>query len=194
MRPEYDQDRETNLGKISSPLPAKLFVGILTSLPETISDIIESLSTRLGPSDARSAAFAFDMTHYYDDEMGSPIVRLFLGFRDLIVPDRIPAIKVTTNELEAAFAASCGNVRRPVNLDPGYLEESKIVLASTKNFYHRILLAGGIYGEVTLHYSGGSWKSFPWSFPDFRSGRDDEFFTQLRRRYREQLAAQGFRP
>jgi len=77
-------------------------------------------------------------------------------------------------------------VRRPVNLDPGYVEESKIVLASTKNFYHRILLAEGIYGEVTLHYRGGVWEAFPWTFPDFRSGRYNGFFSELRRIYRDQ--------
>lgn len=176
-----------NMGKINVPLRVKLFSGVLTSLPEIMPEVQRRLASAFGTVDLRSDPYPFDMTHYYDEEMGSPITRYFLAFASLVMPVEISSIKRMTNELEAAFAEEYGLVRRPVNLDPGYLEESKIVLASTKNFYHRILLADGIYGEVTLHFSGGSWQAFPWSFPDFRSGRYDDFFTRLRRIYRNQI-------
>ena len=175
------------MGQIRSPLPVKLFVGILTSLPQSIPDIENRLTALFGPADLHSGEFPFDLTHYYDTEMGCPIVRCFISFQTLIPPGDIAQIKAATNDFEIDLAAKYRQVPRPVNLDPGYLEESKIVLASTKNFYHRILLSGGIYGEVTLRYSGGGWQSFPWSFPDFRSGRYDDFFTQLRHGYRTQL-------
>jgi hypothetical protein len=178
------------MGQIRSPLPVKLFVGILTSLPQSIPDFEGRLTALFGPADLRSGEFPFDLTHYYDAEMGSPIVRCFLSFQTLISPRDLAHTKVVTNDLELDLAGKYRQVTRPVNLDPGYLEESKIVLASTKNFYHRILLSGGIYGEVTLRYSGGGWQSFPWSFPDFRSGRYDAFFTQLRYGYRTQLKNQ----
>jgi hypothetical protein len=175
------------MGRIQVILPVKLFCGILTSQPEIFPQVQERLQETFGPVDLSSCAFPFDLTHYYDEEMGAPILRFFLSFTGLIAPSEISSIKKTTNAMEAVFAGGSQPPRRPVNLDPGYLEESKIVLASTKNFYHRILLADGVYGEVTLHYSGGCWQSFPWSFPDFRSGRYDEFFMNLRRRYRGQL-------
>ena len=177
------------MGIINSPVPVKLFTGILTSLPEIIPEVQGRLTDRYGSVDLASDAFPFELTHYYDGQMGSPIIRSFLAFRTLIAPTAISSIKRATNDLEAAFAVEHRQVQRPVNLDPGYLEESKIILASTKNFYHRILLSDGIYGEVTLHYSAGSWQAFPWSFPDFRSGRYHEFFTRLRYIYREQLKA-----
>ena len=177
------------MGKITKPQRVKLFTGMLTSLPEILPEIETRLAAAFGVIDLRSDPYPFDMTHYYDKEMGSPISRYFLSFAGLVMPTEISAIKRMTNEMEAAFATEHGGVRRPVNLDPGYLEESKIVLASTKNFYHRIQLADGIYGEVTLRYSAGSWQAFPWSFPDFRSGRYDEFLTRLRRMYRDQLQA-----
>jgi len=175
------------MGKINAILPVKLFCGVLTSLPEIMPDIQKRLGEAFGPVDLCGTAYPFDLTHYYDEEMGIPILRYFLSFTGLIAPSEISSIKKTTNAMETVFTGVSQPLRRPVNLDPGYLEESKIVLASTKNFYHRILLADGIYGEVTMHYSGGSWQSFPWSFPDFRSGRYDEFFSKLRRRYRSQL-------
>jgi hypothetical protein len=74
-----------------------------------------------------------------------------------------------------------------VNLDPGYLETSKVVLASTKNFYHRIFVGEGIFAEVTMHWQGGAWQKFGWTFPDFRSGLYDPFFTALRSAYRDQI-------
>ncbi len=175
------------MGMINMSPRVKLFAGILTSLPEIMPEVQNRLASAFGTVDLRSDPYPFDTTHYYDDEMGSPITRYFLSFATLVMPVDISAIKRMTNEMETALAKDYAGVRRPVNLDPGYLEESKIVLASTKNFYHRILLADGIYGEVTLRYSGGSWQAFPWSFPDFRSGRYDEFFTRMRRTYRNQI-------
>ncbi len=175
------------MGKIRPAQPVKLFVAVLTSIPESLAEVEQRLSTLFGSVDLRSEAFAFDSTHYYDREMGSPICRYFLGFSDLIGPEEIAAIKLKTNELEAALAPAFAAVKRPVNLDPGYLEQSKIVLASTKNYYHRLYISGGIYAEVTLHFEDGRWKSLPWTFPDFQSGRYDAFFTKLRKAYRSQL-------
>jgi hypothetical protein len=181
------------MAQIRSPLPVKLFVGVLTSLPQVLPKIEERLANLLGPIDTRSESFPFDFTNYYDEEMGTPICRIFFSFAELIDPAEIGRIKEKTNALESEFAARYSEVRRPVNLDPGYLEQSKIVLASTKNFFHRILVSGGIYAEVTLHYQNRGWQSFPWTFPDYKSGRYHEFFTALRILYREQLKAAGFR-
>ena len=179
------------MADIRTPLPVKLFVGVLTSIREVLPQVEEKLAALFGAVDSKSDGFPFDQTRYYDEEMGTPIRRSFLSFEKLIDPSEISRIKVKTNELEFVFAARCPQVQRPVNLDPGYLEQSKIVLASTKNFYHRILISGGIYAEVTLHFEGNEWRSFPWTFPDYKTGRYHSYFTSLRRLYREQLSAMG---
>ncbi len=181
------------MAEIKSPLPVKLFVGVLTSIPEVVPHAEERLAATFGALDARGGPFPFDSTHYYDEEMGTPICRYFFTFSALIEPSAIADIKVKTNGLESVFTAEFPALRRPVNLDPGYLEQSKIVLASTKNFYHRISIAGGIYAEVTLHYEGGKWRSFPWTFPDFKTGRYHEFFSLTREVYRDQLSKIGIR-
>jgi hypothetical protein len=177
------------MGEITTPLPVKLFVGILTSIPGILPAAEERLSAIYGSIDSRSEPFPFDWTHYYDDAMGSPIYRYFLSFTDLIKPESIAEIKVTTNELESSFASEWTQAPRPVNLDPGYIEQSKLVLASTKNFYHRILLSRNIYAEVTLHFEKGAWRAFPWTFPDFAADRYHPYFQSLRNLYREQLKA-----
>jgi hypothetical protein len=175
------------MGSIRKPQPVKLFVGMLSSIPETLSDVEARLSSLFGPIDLRSEPFPFDSTSYYNDEMGQPLCRHFFAFAELIPPERIAQIKIQTNQLEAELASRKSGVSRPVNLDPGYLEESKIVLASTKNFSHRILIADGIYAEVTMQFEGKEWRMLPWTFPDFRTGRYNAFFTALRDRYRSQL-------
>ena len=179
------------MGRIRPSPPVKLFVGILSSIGDLFTAAEESLAAIYGPVDLRSHCFAFDLTHYYNMEMGAPIERRFVSFENLIRADRLSEIKIRTNELEETYRTGLHGVPRPLNLDPGYIELSKVVLASTKNFYHRILLSQGIYAEVTLRFESGRWQPFPWTFPDFRSGRYDAFFNTLRARYQEQLQSVG---
>jgi hypothetical protein len=181
------------MARIRAPLPVKLFIGILTSVPEIVPEVEKQLAGLFGALDLRNGPFPFDSTHYYDRTMGTPIYRYFAGFADLIEASSIADVKLKTNETEFEFAEEYSNVQRPVNLDPGYLEQSKIVLASTKNYYHRILISGGIYAEVTLHFEDGAWHSFPWTFPDYKTGHYHPFFSSLRELYRNQLGEMGFR-
>ena len=180
------------MGKIQQPLPVKLIVGMLTSIPELLPETEEELTALFGDIDARSEIIPFDWTGYYDKEMGSPLYRRFLGFADLMDATAVAEAKIAANNLESSMAVKYPGVQRPVNLDPGYMEQSKIVLASTKNFFHRILISSGIYAEVTLHYQDKRWKSFPWTFPDYGSEKYHPFFTALRESYRRQLCAAGF--
>jgi hypothetical protein len=180
------------MAQIRTPLPVKLFIGVLTSIPSLLPEVEDRLASMFGTVDLRSDLFAFDQTHYYDREMGSPIHRRFIGFSALIGPSEIAGIKVRTNSLEFTLAQEHNDILRPVNLDPGYLEQSKVVLASTKNFFHRILISDGIYGEVTLHYQARKWHNFPWTFPDYRLAEYQQFFSALRTLYRKQLSDAGF--
>jgi hypothetical protein len=181
------------MAKIHTPLPVKLILGILSSVPEILPRAEEPLVSLFGAIDGRSELFPFDWTHYYDKTMGSPIYRCFLSFAELIEPSAIAGVKIKTNDLESVLAAHYPHLERAINLDPGYLEQSKIVLASAKNYFHRILISNGIYAEVTLHFEEGEWQSFPWTFPDYKSGRYHPFFSSLRDLYRKQLSAAGFR-
>ncbi|MBN2242462.1 MAG: DUF4416 family protein [Acidobacteria bacterium] len=182
------------MGEITRPLPVKLFVAVLTSISEIMPAAEERLSAAYGAIDIKSGPFPFEWTRYYDRSMGSPISRYFLGFENLIKPESIADIKAATNELESSFSSEWTTVPRPINLDPGYIEESKLVLASTKNFFHRIYIARGIYAEATLHYQKkGAWRAFPWTFPDYAADSYHEYFLSLRDRYREQLNRHSFR-
>jgi hypothetical protein len=122
--------------------------------------------------------------------MGPNLLREFLSFRDLIPPDRIAAIKRETNGIEQELASALkAPAPRPVNLDPGYLSASKVVLATTKDYAHRLYLADGIYAEVTLNYCDGRWQPRPWTYPDYRTDAYAGFFAQMRKLYLEQRSS-----
>jgi len=178
------------MGSIRTFNPVKLFVGILMSESGRLAEVESRLSAEYGAIDFQSPVIPFTYTDYYRRETGDQILRTFFSFERLIEAGRLPDIKLWTNALEAELAATgtpSGNIQRPVNLDPGYIEHSKVILASTKNFYHRMYLGRGIFGEVTMHFRNNGWEFFPWTYPDYRSEDYRKFFLELRGRYRSQL-------
>jgi hypothetical protein len=169
------------MGSIKPPQSVKLFVGILASSEEGLRSGSEMLSARFGPIDLESEVLPFNFTDYYEKEMGPIILRKLLGFRELILPDIIAAIKCETNSMEETLASKLrAPVPRPVNLDPGYLGAGKVVLATTKDYSHRLYLTDGIYAEVTLHHSKGRWEPWPWTYPDYKTEAYIRFFARMR--------------
>jgi hypothetical protein len=169
------------------PSPVRLIVGILAADERCLAAGRDALLAKFGPADFVSQTWQFHDTDYYRDETGENILRQFMAFERLIKPDELASIKHWTNEAEERLAKGLeAGVPRPVNLDPGYLEPSKLVLASTKNFSHRIYIGSKMWAEVTLIYSSG-WTTLPWTFPDYRTGRYSEFFDKVRLRLVEQL-------
>jgi hypothetical protein len=165
----------------------KLFVGVLVSDSRLASDVEEALIPLYGAIDHSSIILPFTSTDYYAMEMGANVQRAFFSFEQLIEAERLPAIKKETNALEETLAALMPAFPRPVNLDPGYVENAKVILASAKNFYHRIHLGGGIFGEVTMHFRTDHIQFFPWTFPDYQTREYQEFFLKVRQIYRSQL-------
>ncbi|MDY7010569.1 MAG: DUF4416 family protein [Planctomycetota bacterium] len=176
------------MGAITQPERVKLIVAMLSISRDTLVDAARRLERDFGPVDLSGEVTEFDFTHYYDEEMGAGLLRQFIALKKLITPDQIVAIKRATNDIEGEFAEG---PNRTVNLDPGYITESKLILASTKDFAHRIYLSEGIYAEVTLAYVHGRWVSHPYTFPDYASGRYDEFLIQARDALRRQLGRKG---
>ena len=175
------------MGSIRTFNPVKLFVGVLVANEDLVAGVESELRARYGDVDYKSPVLPFTFTDYYRQETGDRILRIFFSFERLIEGDQLPEIKCHTNAMEDAFAAAGASVKRPVNLDPGYLEHSKIILASTKNFYHRMYLGRGIFGEVTMHFRNGAYEFFPWTYPDYKSPEYQAFFLELRAIYRNQL-------
>ncbi|MFH1943175.1 MAG: DUF4416 family protein [bacterium] len=169
--------------KPQGPDLVKLFVGILYSDSTILADGLALLDERYGEMDYRSKSFAFTMTDYYVPEMGSPITRMFVSFDRLIHPKEIARIKCETNDIENQRAV---DGKRKINLDPGYMDYDKVVLASAKYNGQKIYLDHGIWADLTLHFEKGRFDPYAWSFPDFKEGIYDEVFLEIRQRYKMQ--------
>jgi len=178
------------MGTAKPARPAKLIVGMLSNDVDLLHRARQLLSRLFGPVDLESDLWPFDVTDYYEPEMGPGLQRQFLSFEALIQPGRLAHIKHTTNDLEARICRECAvppEFRR-VNLDPGYVTLGKLVLATTKDRAHRVYLAEGIYAEVTLRFEKGQWRAWPWTYPDYAADTYHAFLTRVRQRLAEQLS------
>ena len=162
-------------------------MGVLSTLPEEKEALRRILVKEFGPIDYESQEFDFIFTDYYVPEMGSGIKRFFYSFVNLVTPDQLPDIKIRTNELEEKFATPDGN--RKINLDPGLLSLSSLILATTKNNVHRIPLQKGIYGEVTLMYVNKEYQTLPWTYADYRTPAFHAIFKEMRQLLKKQIRA-----
>lgn len=171
------------MGLIRPAELAKLFTAILCGDERLLDTARERLTSSLGPIDIISPIYPWTHTKYYEKEMGTELKRVFFFFEDLFQPDMLPDIKNMTNEIERHFSekATTGMPGRHVNIDPGYLTLSKVVLASTKDYSHRIYIGKGIYGEVTLYFRDKTYQPFPYTYPDYRSKEYIELFNMVRR-------------
>lgn len=180
------------MGTIQTPSPVKLICGVLFAGRVCLDLVEQALVSLFGQIDVRSQTWPFDYTSYYDQETGPHIGRVFLAFRELADPGTLADVKVRTNALERELAERVGSaVPRPVNLDPGYIDSAKLVLATTKDYGHRVYVGQGIYAEVTLCFRKGSFEPWPWTYPDYRSESYRRFFMQVRQRYLEQRRGDG---
>lgn len=166
-----------------SPEPVTLIIGMLSSESRIFDDAEQELVRLYGPVDLSSDIIDFDYTNYYEKEMGSNIKRKFLSFRDKIDPGKLAEIKLQTNDLEVTFSKRKSFMPRPINIDPGYVSRSKLILASTKNYAHRIYLNRGIYAEITLLFRNKKFIALESTYPDYRSEEYIEFFTRVRGRH-----------
>ncbi len=144
-----------------------------------------------GTIDDISDIVPFTFTEFYKDEMGENLLRQWVRFEPLFSPEHLAKCKLETNMAETLLARQFSDreakVRRPINIDPGYVHRYKVVLATTKDHSHRVYMREGIYSEVTLHWSQNRWTPWPWTYADYRTEQATVFFERARAAYLAQL-------
>jgi len=167
-------------------LPVKFICGFIYSKPESYQTALKRLRAKYGPLDLTSPPIPFGFTDYYAKEMGQGLTRSFVAFKRLRDPGDFIKIKRFCVALENKLAK---NSCRSVNIDPGYLNEAKLVLTTTKDFYHRIYLGKSVFAETTLSYSAKlkDWVDYPTTFPDYRTRTYKDILLNIRALYRAQI-------
>ena len=171
--------------------PAKLVIGFLVADKSMAGGIMDALAASFGRLDLVSPWLPFDYTDYYAREMGTPLYRRLLAFKHLVAQDALPEVKHATNHLETRYAV---DGRRRVNIDPGLLLRERFVLATGKNFAHRIYLGQSIYADLTLVYRGGGFQTLPWTYPDYADARLQAFLLRAREKLAHDLKTVGGGP
>lgn len=167
------------MGIAKDPNPGKLFLAITFAKNADMTDLWKKLEKKWKSPDFSYGPIPFDFTNYYQKEMGKNLQKIYVTFKDLIHQKDLSKIKTFSNNLEQKFLNSG---KRTINLDPGFVSRDKLVLASTKDFFHRIYLDKGIYGEVTLHHRKGKYRYFSWTYPDYREPFFLTFLMKVRAR------------
>jgi hypothetical protein len=172
------------MGKILSPSPVKLVIGLIFKDEEFLKISEGILRRHFGAIDYESPIIPFNYTDYYLKEFGPGLKRKFLSFTKLIPSQRLAAIKILTNKIEIKLSR---NNSRKINIDPGNLTMAKLVLASTKDYSHRIHLDKGIFAEITLFYQKDSFHPREWTYPDYQSPEYLRIFQEIRAIYARQI-------
>jgi len=173
------------MGTVRPPAQVQLFCALLVAPTIAVPEVETVLAQTYGAVVLRTPPMPFIQTTYYEREMGPHLTRLYMAFDPLISLAALATVKHTTNRLETMWSTARG--QRRVNIDPGYLDLAKVVLASTKDHSHRLYIGDGIFAEVTLRYRQHAWQPWEWTYPDYRLPATLAFFHQLRELYKAQL-------
>ena len=173
------------MGEIFDFEKEKLIIGVIYSDKEILEQAMTEIVARFGEYDMVSEEFSFskEFSSYYDDELGGEGLRRIYSFENLVDASEQAEIKEWTNELELKLAV---DKNRKINLDPGFINHGRLMLATTKKAGFRIPLKRGIYTELTLFWAKGSWHKLPWSYRDYQSERVQKFITEVRSKYLSQ--------
>lgn len=176
------------MGAILPPKPVLPIVAAASRYATALGWARDKLAERFEADVMLSPPFSFHQTDYYEATMGRNLKKQFLVPLQLVTPEQLADWKIEMNAWEDEYQANHdGPESRALNLDPGYLSEDKLVLASTKNHAHRIYLQQGIYAEITLQYRAKQWQACPWTYPDYREEAFHAFFDIGRNRLRRML-------
>jgi Domain of unknown function (DUF4416) len=176
--------------EIRIPIPVKLFIGMLSPEPALFGTCADIVCREYGRVDYQSEIVPWTHSDFYQEEMGPGILRKFIFFERLMDPGDLSEIKIKTTRIENSLAVQAGSrARRRINLDPGYVTEAKVVLATTKDYSHRLYIGNGIYAEVTLRYGNKdrSFTPFDHTYLDYGSETYRTMFNKSRELLRTAL-------
>ncbi|MCA9126503.1 MAG: DUF4416 family protein [Planctomycetales bacterium] len=173
------------------PAPSIMLVAIFSRHRTALDWALERIAQTWGRLALCSDRFDHGETNYYQPTMGSGLTKQFVIVDGLYDPAQLSDSKLESNRWEAELAAANRfSELRPLNIDPGYITLTKLVLASAKDRAHRIYLKQGIYAEQCLYYLDHRWQARPWTYPDYQRDDFQTFFSQAREHLKRLVLSQ----
>jgi hypothetical protein len=166
--------------------PVKYIVALLYRDETVFKHTLDILSKNFSPPDYISASFPFTNSDYYQAEMGDNLQRKIISLEKLATPGNLVPAKQTTRKIEESLSVKS---RRKINLDIGYMDLFKVVLASYKERGNKVYLSDNIWSDFVLYFEKGEYKAFPWSFPDFGSGKYNYDLIRIRDIYKKAVSS-----
>ena len=178
------------MGAIQDFVKEKLVIGVIFNREDILDSAMRDLTERFGKIDLVSEDYSFSdgYSTYYDEELGGKGTRRIYSFEETIDPALQAEIKEFTNDLEKKYSA---DGKRLINLDPGLMSHGRFMLSTTKDASFRIPLKRGIYTEMTLFYARGKWRTFIWTYMDYRSDTVLAFLEKVRKKYLTQRKSEN---
>ncbi len=176
------------MSRRAEPRPGFLVLSLIYGTEERLAEALEGVSRDVGPVRDVAGRQPFDWTEYYAREMGTPLFRRFAVLAGTWPREILPEAKLRAESIENRLAEGG---RRTVNIDPGLLTEESFILATGKNFSHRVYLRDGVYADLTLLFRRGSYEPLPWTYPDYASAPVREFLRGVRADLRRGFAKDG---
>jgi len=170
--------------RLKEPNEVKLFIGLIYQPDSAIKELTVKLEEKLSGIDFTSKEIPFNHSKYYEKEMGEGLLRKLITFEKLIRRTDIVEIKAFTNKLEEVFSYE---ENRTINIDPGYIAQEHLILATGKGYSHRPYLGSGVYADLTLIYMKDEYRTLDWTYPDYGSKEARNLFKRLRSQYAKQL-------
>ncbi|NPA39704.1 MAG: DUF4416 family protein [Thermodesulfobacteria bacterium] len=173
------------MSKPCIPEPVVFFLAI-TGKDQSLWEVaLKEVALHLGNVVFSSKVYDFSsFTSYYEKEMGKNLKKALFFFEKLMPPEFLIDLKHICYEIENRFKV---NDCRRINIDPGYLNLSKLVLSTFKDFSHRIYLGRSVFAEVTLRFKKGKFEPLEWTYPDYSQPEILEFLQKVRLWYKERL-------
>jgi len=172
------------MGEIKLPSKVCLIISILFGKDESLNNALDGLKRAFGDGIILNFEGEFNQSDYYNKELGDSIMRRFWKANELFERDRLADIKLITNGIEREFLL---DNKRTFNLDPGFLSLENFILATTKNYTHRIYLRDGIYADLTLIYSDKEFRPLEWTYPDYAGSEIRKLLKKEREEYLKRL-------
>jgi hypothetical protein len=169
------------MARIQKPPPGRLVVSIIYSSMDALADGVKALEKRFGRVQYETLEIPCSEADEYSEEMGTDLLRRFYSFDSSVPRDSLPSLKAACYKIEPKFSDTVDGYHfRTINIDPGILTPSALVMASHKEFNHRIYLRDGVWGEMALMYAHSKFCRLPWTNPDFCCDEAVDFFERVR--------------